>query len=157
MRQGDGSATRNDALSATKREALAARVRRCVEIAGSGNALASSAGIPRRTLENYLAAISEPKAGALSAIAAAVGVNGHWLLTGDGPMLLADLEASGGRQFDRRLMATVIAAVRIGLERANREMAPEDEAELVLAFYDLFENERAPDQEKLIRLVQSAA
>jgi transcriptional regulator with XRE-family HTH domain len=122
----------------------------------SQSAFAREIGVHKNTLGNYERGDRTPDGGFLTRLVLA-GFNANWVLTGDGPMLLADLEASGGRQFDRRLMATVIAAVRIGLERANREMAPEDEAELVLAFYDLFEHERAPDQEKLIRLVQSAA
>lgn len=65
------------------RQELKKRLRYCVDIAGSGNALADRSGIPRRTLESYLAGTAEPKASRLAAIIEATGVNGHWLLTGE--------------------------------------------------------------------------
>jgi len=63
------------------------RIRICADIAGSGDALAKSTGIPRRTLESYLSGNAEPKASRLEAIVRAVGVSGHWLLTGEGQIL----------------------------------------------------------------------
>lgn len=71
---------------------LAARIRVCAEIAGSGDDLARQTGIPRRTLETYLAGTAEPKAFRLAAIGKAAGVRLEWLATGDGPK---DLEGDG--------------------------------------------------------------
>lgn len=63
------------------------RLRKCVEIAGSGDKLARKSAIPRRSLEYYLSGESYPKADRLEVIVKATGVNGHWLLTGEGTML----------------------------------------------------------------------
>jgi len=64
--------------------ALADRIRRCAEIAGSGDALAQKAGIPRSTLETYLTGKAEPKALRIVAIARAADVSIEWLASGDG-------------------------------------------------------------------------
>lgn len=64
------------------------RLRKCVEIAGNGDKLARKSAIPRRSLEYYLSGESFPKADRLEVIVKATGVNGHWLLTGEGPLLL---------------------------------------------------------------------
>jgi phage repressor protein C with HTH and peptisase S24 domain len=66
------------------------RIRQCSELAGSGDALARKTSIPRRTLETYLTGKTEPKASRIEAIARAVGVSVHWLVTGDGPMFLQE-------------------------------------------------------------------
>lgn len=65
-------------------EALAARMRRCAEIAGSGDELARITAIPRRTLEYYLTGEREPKVGRCVEIAKAVGVDIGWLASGEG-------------------------------------------------------------------------
>jgi phage repressor protein C with HTH and peptisase S24 domain len=53
-------------------------------MAGSGDELARITGIPRRTLETYLAGKSELKASRLLEIADAVGVSLDWLVAGRG-------------------------------------------------------------------------
>lgn len=63
---------------------LAARIRRCAEIAGSGDELARITAIPRRTLEYYLTGQSEPKVSRCVEIAKAVGVDVGWLVSGEG-------------------------------------------------------------------------
>lgn len=75
---------------------LADRVRSCAAIAGSGDALAEKAGIPRRTLENYLTGKSEPKATALYSIATAAGVTVDWLISGREP---AQVRTAGSADF----------------------------------------------------------
>lgn len=65
-------------------EAMAARMRRCAEIAGSGDELARITAIPRRTLEYYLTGEREPKVGRCVEIAKAVGVDIGWLASGEG-------------------------------------------------------------------------
>ena len=68
-------------------EALAARMRKCAEIAGSGDELARITAIPRRTLEYYLTGEREPKVGRCVEIAKAVGVDIGWLASGEGEPL----------------------------------------------------------------------
>lgn len=65
-------------------EGLAARIRQCAEMAGSGDELARLTAIPRRTLEYYLTGQSEPKVARCVEIAKAVGVDIGWLASGEG-------------------------------------------------------------------------
>ncbi|MCL7931656.1 LexA family transcriptional regulator [Halomonas llamarensis] len=62
-------------------------MRKCAEIAGSGDTLARITAIPRRTLEYYLTGDREPKVARCVEIAKAVGVDIGWLASGEGPML----------------------------------------------------------------------
>jgi phage repressor protein C with HTH and peptisase S24 domain len=65
-------------------EELAARIRLCAEIAGSGDELSRLTSIPRRTLEYYLTGQRELKVARCVEIAKAVGVDVGWLATGEG-------------------------------------------------------------------------
>lgn len=67
-------------------EGLAARIRQCADIAGSGDELSRLTAIPRRTLEYYLTGEREPKVARCVEIAKAVGVDIGWLASGEGEM-----------------------------------------------------------------------
>lgn len=69
---------------------LASRLKFCAAVAGGAEELSKKAGIPRRTLETYLAGTADAKGKRLAAICAAVSINGHWLLTGEGPRFTAE-------------------------------------------------------------------
>ncbi|WP_425343470.1 helix-turn-helix domain-containing protein [Pseudomonas aeruginosa] len=60
-------------------EGLAARIRTCAALVGSGDELARLTAIPRRTLEYYLTGDSEPKLARCVDIAKAAGVDIGWL------------------------------------------------------------------------------
>ncbi len=62
----------------------AERLREAVRGAGGNQAVALKSGVPLGTLNNYLRAITEPKAVALTQIAQACGVSLDWLMTGQG-------------------------------------------------------------------------
>lgn len=138
-------------------ETLRDRIRTCTNLAGSGNSLAKSTGIPRRTLENYLSGRSEPKWMALAAIAKTVNVNGHWLLTGEGPMLLEELyQPSNGKQ-NEELLRSVIEAVEGVQERLGLKIEPPTKkADLILAIYEMYHNTGIqPDPAKMARLIKA--
>ncbi len=65
-------------------EELAARIRECADMAGSGDELSRLTAIPRRTLEYYLTGQREPKVARCVDIAKAVGVDIGWLASGEG-------------------------------------------------------------------------
>ena len=71
-------------------DALQDRLRKCADLAGSGDALSQKTGIPRNTLQTYLMGQAEPKIGRVVDIAHAAGVNIEWLATGKGPMRPTD-------------------------------------------------------------------
>lgn len=85
------------------------------------------------------------------------GINANWLLTGEGPMLLADLQApSAPGALDSARMRLAIEAVEEGLAAAKRVMAPAKKTDLVLAVYDLLE-EPGVNKERVLKLVKLAA
>jgi len=87
---------------------LEARIRRCVEMVGSGHSLSQKAGIPRSTLETYLTGKAEPKISRLVAIAQVAGVSVSWLATGEGP------EIGPGRQDDKITIDGDLVALIVG-------------------------------------------
>lgn len=59
---------------------IAARLREAIRAAGGNQAVAQRAGVPIGTVNNYVRAVSEPKAAALGALARACGVSLDWLV-----------------------------------------------------------------------------
>jgi hypothetical protein len=92
----------------------------------------------------------------LAASFIAAGINANWLLTGEGPMLLAELQASAAVGFDLARFRLAIEATEEGLAAAGRVMAPDKKAELVLAIYDMFD-EPAVTKERVLKLIKLAA
>jgi transcriptional regulator with XRE-family HTH domain len=63
------------------------RIREAASRCDTVEKMAELAGIPRRTLYNYLKGPREPKAAQLAAISRVTGVTLEWLITGEGEML----------------------------------------------------------------------
>jgi len=121
--------------------ALTARIRQCAEIAGSGASLARTAGIPRRTLENYLSGDNEPKASALAAIAKATGVDSRWLLYGEGEPQRA---ASPDRApLDEQALTAAIAIVEGWIDDHRLRMSASKKAQVVTAIYEMYLEDQA--------------
>ena len=68
-------------LGSSKSE-IAARLKAAIRNAGGNQAVALKSGVPIGTLNNYVRAVSDPKAVALGAIARACGVSLDWLVFG---------------------------------------------------------------------------
>ncbi|MCE8022161.1 helix-turn-helix transcriptional regulator [Halomonas sp. MCCC 1A11036] len=125
---------------------LSDRLRACARIAGSGNALADKSGVARRTLENYFSGRSEPKGAALASIAKAVGVSGHWLLTGEGQMLLEELAdpqyrepaVGSGIAHDFDTLEEVIAKTCALFKAKDIKLRPEAEAKVIRLIYEYY-------------------
>jgi transcriptional regulator with XRE-family HTH domain len=138
---------------------LIERLRKCAKLAGSGDELSRRTGIPRRTLENYLSGRSEPKAVNLEQICRVVGVNGHWLLTGDGPELVKDLESNATESsspVDVELLGLVIARLEKEIATRGARPAPAKKAELIALLYDYMVEtgkKEGPSVERILRLV----
>lgn len=119
---------------------LVDRLRQCAEIAGSGDELARRAGIPRRTLEYYLAGESDPKAKRLTAIVEATGVNGHWLLTGYGPVLAIDTQFSTAVPgLDAARLGVALSEVENALAATQSDVSAERRAKIALLVYEHLE------------------
>jgi len=65
---------------------IAERLQRLVDDAGGLKAAADATGVPYRTWQNYVGGQRSPKAEILMQICTRMGVDGHWLLTGQGEM-----------------------------------------------------------------------
>lgn len=115
---------------------------------------ASAVGLSGSTYQNYERDVRAPNTEGWEAFVRA-GINANWLLTGEGPMLLADLKASAG-VLDTARLHLALQAVEEGLSEAKRTMAPAKKAELVLAVYDLLQ-EPSVTTERVLKLVKLAA
>lgn len=107
---------------------------------------ASLFGIPTSSFVKYETGRSAPGADVMEAFARA-GINVNWLLTGEGPMRLADLADAtrGPDTLDRERMSLAIETITRGLQKANAKVAPEKIGSLLLAVYDYLEEEGATE------------
>lgn len=93
----------------------------------------------------------------LGAAFARAGINVNWLLTGEGPMRIEDLQAAKTPDsLDRERMRLAMEAVEEGLSEAKLTMVPAKKAELLLAAYDLLET-YGVTKEKVMKIVKLAA
>lgn len=147
-------------------------------------AFAALGGAGKHSQINYEANRRSPDGEYLSAVAKH-GVDVLYVLTGQrtpghdliqavrtkyGPHLaLAELadsierieqaEAAAGRaraRDDLERWASAIAAVETGLAQTGRQLAPSKKAELILAAYDLLEEDSDSSRDRVIRLVTAA-
>lgn len=113
--------------------------------------LCEATGMPLPSLKNYEASQRIPGGDAIAALMHA-GINANWLLTGEGPMLMADLAGV----LDRERLRISLKAIEMGLKATERVMAPAAKAELLLAVYDLLEDSSVTE-EKVMNIVKLAA
>jgi SOS-response transcriptional repressor LexA len=96
------------ALSEPDLKEFSERLRLAVERAGGKTYVCQRSGVPDRSLTNYLAATTEPKAFALAAIAEACSVSVEWLTGRSDPPNMADTLGDGFsfvRRYDVRASA----------------------------------------------------
>lgn len=94
---------------------IATRLRSVLDLKGLTIKQAGDvAGIPYRTLQNYLLEEREPNAKAMSALRTHLGISADWLLTGEGEMLTL----SGGISVSAA-PSTAEAAILEGLRVLN--------------------------------------
>lgn len=143
------------------RQELAKRIRECASIVGSGDLLAEKSGIPRRTLETYLAGTSEPKISAIVRIAAAAVVSVDWLAVGRGNKTGEVREPAGSYAvagFNEQLLINVVTAVERVQQKEGLIILPEKKASLINLLYQLHraQNETEVDMTNVIRLIDIA-
>lgn len=86
------------------------------------------------------------------------GINVNWLLTGEGPMRLADLADAkkGPDTLDRERMMLAIQTIERGLANTRAVVLPEKKGRLLLAVYDYLEEDGVTD-EKVTNIIRLAA
>lgn len=73
---------------------------------------------------------------------ARAGINANWLLTGEGPMLMNDLQAGAEQKadplpLDLELMRGLLEMMEEELEARDLDLAPKNKARVVAILYDL--------------------
>lgn len=110
---------------------------------------------PLPSLRDYELGKSIPGGEAVASLVRA-GINANWLLTGEGPMLLADAFPQPAAVFDEARLEKSLEAVEAGLAAAGSTMAPAKKAAVVLAVYDLLQ-EPSVTRERVLKLIKLAA
>jgi transcriptional regulator with XRE-family HTH domain len=99
--------------------------------------LAETSGIPLKTYKKYEGDLILPGAEALTGLMKGGGINLHWLLTGEGPMLLKDMEETGPPPaVDGEVLAGVIEGVESALAGRRLALEPAKKAHLIGVLYD---------------------
>lgn len=80
-------------------------------------------GVPSRTYQDYERDLKSPGAGSIEAFVRA-GINANWLLTGEGPMLLAELAAPAKPAASSRINIDALAAIIEGALRVAKNAPP---------------------------------
>lgn len=118
--------------------------------------------VHKNTLGYYERGERAPDSNFLAKLAE-TGVNVHWVVTGEGPVLLSELGTQVGRPgtFNRDRLFEVVEVLEEVLEERDVHLAPRKMAELVVLVYEEIteqEEEGArPDREKIVRLVRLAS
>ncbi|WP_295499419.1 helix-turn-helix transcriptional regulator [uncultured Ralstonia sp.] len=90
---------------------------------------------------------------------ALLGLNVNWLLTGDGPMLMKDLEAGAqgpASPLDEELLQYVLELVEHEQAKKGGKPNPSKKAELVVLLYDIIAetgHKAGPNIDRILRLV----
>ncbi len=101
--------------------------------------MAEQSGVSGRAYQGYEGGRSVPGGDALMGFVHA-GINANWLLTGEGPMLLRELQTAGAKEpaqaVDLELMQGLLEMLEEELEKRDRDLGPASKARLVAVLYD---------------------
>lgn len=95
---------------------------------------ASKFALPIGSLRKYESGPSEPGSSALAGIVRA-GINANWLLTGEGPMLLADLNRPAEAPAPAKVNIPALTAILRGLIQAGTP--PDRAVSAAMEFYQI--------------------
>ncbi len=136
---------------------IGARMRFARESLGlSQAALAKQYGCSDRTYQKNESGLNEAGL-CLIGLFIRAGINANWLLTGEGPMRLADLAPQPAPVLDADRFRLAVETLEEGLAGTGSTMSPAKRADLVLALYDLFDGADASAKGKLLKFVKLAA
>lgn len=120
--------------------------------------IAEAVGSKLRSWQDYEAGKKVPGSQVIAGLAR-LGINANWVLTGEGPMLLRDLEhppACGA--LDPELLENVIVATRKVLARRGIKLPPRAEARAIRIVYQLCEGRATvPDERSVADVIDLAA
>jgi transcriptional regulator with XRE-family HTH domain len=120
--------------------------------------LADLLGVSRSYLGDIEAGRSEPSTNFLTAITTKTDASSDWILTGEGKMQKGKTtEPQTATEVDSNRLFLAIETVEEGLQETHRTMEPDKKAHLVMAVYELFEDQTPAIKQSVLRLVKSAA
>lgn len=145
-----------------KRAEIGVRMKAAREALGlTQEGLAKAVGGSKRGIQENEARNRVP-GGEVVAGMVELGINANWLLTGEGPMRLADLNTPPAQSqsmsfaFDQDRLEKSLEAVEAGLAAADSTMPPAKKAAVVMAVYDLLQ-EPSVTRERILKLIKFAA
>jgi transcriptional regulator with XRE-family HTH domain len=141
--------------------------------------LCARSGIPLATYKKYEGDDRSPGADAISGLVHA-GINANWLLTGEGPMLLEELQHLGGAALEAahaeigelharidtlleerapqmKLLREVVVLLEEELERADLDLTPDGKAKVIEILYGYAVKAGALDAHMLHSVLSLAA
>lgn len=120
-----------------RKDVLASRLRAARGVLGlTQRQAAHKAQMPLPSYKDYEAGNRMPGGEALELLILA-GINANWLLTGSGPMLMAELDpASVAPAIDANTLEGIIGAVEEALVQRRLQLEPEKKAQLIGLIYD---------------------
>jgi transcriptional regulator with XRE-family HTH domain len=125
--------------------------RRVAIVRGSSSQadMAAKLGVHRNTIGLYERGERLPDAEFLLAVRRHYGVSPLWLLTGEGPIKVSELQSTAS--FDVERLTLALGFVEGGLRATIRAMPLRQKVELVLAAYDLLATDTCKSREDLKR------
>lgn len=141
--------------------------------------LCARSGIPLATYKKYEGDDRSPGADAIAGLIHA-GINANWLLTGEGPMLMADLAHQGGDELEAaraevaelharmdklmeeraprvEVMRKIVTMLEEELELADMDLTPEGKAKVIAILYEYAVRAGALDSHMLRSVLSLAA
>ena len=86
-----------------------------------------------------------------------LGLNVNWLLSGEGPMLRAEIPAPGGlTDGDLKAYGECLEILEMALNKANRVLAPEKKRTAVDSMYRAWKREKKIDRQLVDMILQLA-
>jgi transcriptional regulator with XRE-family HTH domain len=117
----------------------------------SQKGMATHVGLSLPSLKDYEGGKTMPGGEAIQRLVEA-GINANWLLTGEGPMLLKEMERPGPA-IDVRTLARAIRDVEGVLIASRRTLGPEDKARLIGVLYEHYQSS-TQDSDAVERFLQ---
>lgn len=99
--------------------------------------ICAKSGIPLSTFGKYERGLMNPGTEAIEGLIRA-GINANWLLTGEGPVLLADIPTSNEKPalLDVEVLMHVIEEIEKTLDKSKRVLSAQQKAVLIQLIYD---------------------
>jgi transcriptional regulator with XRE-family HTH domain len=137
---------------------ISERLRELSLLCGGNKKLCEKFGINERTFAHWLAGQSEPKASTLEEFVRGLDLNPVWMLLGEGSIRVSEsLPVKGEKPLDEQRLIIIIGKVEALLREQKLKLEPDKKGELIALLYQLFEDEKEVDDQKVVRFLKLAS